>query len=169
MRKLNIWAVLGAAVLGLFFALPAQVGSAQSIADKEAAAAGVDYVEAQIIPAESTAVGDGPLTGGSAGEKGGEALWANGVSDIWVTGDYTINFLVLVFSSHAETGNVEFRVVSPSKATVYRYSYPSEQLPQGEYWFNFAAKANYATPGLYFAEWYLGNKLDGWAPLTFNA
>ena len=162
-------AVLGAALVGSLCWLPAAAGAAPHGAHDRTDAASKYYLQAEIIPADDTAVGNSAMSGGSAGVKVGESLWANGVSDVWLTGNYTINFAVFVFSSHAESGDVEFKVVSPSKATVYSYSFKSENLPKGEDWFTFAAKANYATPGVYFAELYLGSNLDGWIPMTFNS
>lgn len=170
MSKLTRYFALSAAVLVLSFALPAQAGAVHTaVHTGPSAAAPAYYLRAQVIPAESTAVGSSPLTGGSGGAKSGESLWANGVNANWLTGSYTIYFLVLTMSSHPETGKVLFKVISPSQATVYSYSFPSEQVPQGVSWYAFAAKANYAKPGLYFAEWYFGSTLDGWAPLNFTA
>jgi len=168
MDKLNRYLALSAAMLAVLFVLSAHVGAAQTGPGKAPAAATTYYMRAQVIPAEYTAVG-ASVTGGSEGTKAGASLWANGINSNWLTGDYTIYFAVFVFSSAAETGKVEFKVISPSKATVYSYSFPSEQVPAGEDWFTFAAKANYSSAGLYFAEWYFNGNLDGWTPLNFSA
>ncbi len=154
--------------LALTFALaaPAAAGAADRRSHSSAASY---FLQAEILPAADTAVGSTALSGGTSGVKFGESVWANGVADVWTTGSYTINFLVFVFSSRAEKGKAEFKVVSPTKATVYNYSFTSTSLPQGEDWFTFAAKADYAATGTYFAEFYFDGHLDGWIPLSFSA
>lgn len=169
MIKARTWAALGAAALCLSFASPGQAGGSPARTPAKHAAAAKYYLRAQIIPAEATAIGNYSLTGGSAGVNGGESLWANGLGANWSTGDYTVDFVVLVFSSQAEVGNVEFKVVAPDQAVVYSHSYPSDHLYRGTTWFTIAVKADYSAAGVYFAEWYLGSALDGWAPLNFSA
>ena len=181
MRKPNRSVVVGAALAGLTLALPAQPSSAQSPGHvstvstghvsnghESNAATSTYYLRAEVIPAQYLSVGDA-LTGGANGTKYGDALNANGINNNWTTGSYTIDFAVLVFSSHTETGKVTFKVVSPSDHAVYQYSYGTEQLPKGTDWFSVEAKANYSAPGLYFAEWFLGSNMDGWAPLNFSS
>ena len=162
------WAAPSIAALSLVLALPSQAGSTQNLAPKKPASSASYYLSAQVIPASYVAVGSS-LTGGADGTKYGDALSANGINNDWDTGSYTIDFAVLVFSSQAESGNVEFKVVSPSNATIYTYSWPSDQIPKGTDWFTVGAKANFTAPGLYFAEWDFNGKLDGWAPLNFSA
>lgn len=126
------------------------------------------YLRAQVIPAEFTALGNS-LSSGSDATKAGYALTANGINANWATGDYTVHFVVLAFSSESQTGSVEFRILSPKKAVVYHYSWTSEQIPKGESGFTISAEADYAAPGVYFAEWLFDGNLDGWAPLNFSA
>ena len=109
------------------------------------------------------------LTGGGAGTKSGYAMNVNGISADWATGNYSIDFVIITTSSHAETGTVVFKVVSPANHVVYKYSWGSETVPKGVDWFTAEAKGNYNAPGVYFAEWYFGGNLDGWEPLNFSA
>jgi hypothetical protein len=127
------------------------------------------YLRAQVIPAEYITVGSA-LAGGNTGTKAGFALSANGISGNWATSaNGSVHFVVLTFSSHAETGTVVFRVLGPNNKTVYNYSFGSEQVPAGADWFGVTAQGNFSAPGLYFAEWLFNNNLDGWAPLNFSA
>jgi hypothetical protein len=167
MKRPNRVAVLSTALAGLTLALPAQTSLAQS-AEHSPATSSTYYLRAEIFPASYLAVGDA-LNGGGDGTKNGYAMTANGINNNWATGSYTIDFVVLVFSSQAKAGNVTFKVVSPSNAVAYQYSWGTEQLPKGADWFAVEAKGNYAAPGLYFAEWFLGGSMDGWAPLNFSS
>jgi hypothetical protein len=148
--------------------LPAQAGAAQSLAPREPSASPTYYLRAQVIAAVSVAVGNS-LTGGGAGTKSGYAMSANGISGNWATGNYSIDFVIITTSSHAETGTLAFKVVSPGNHVVYQYSWGAETIPKGVDWFSVVAKGNYTAPGVYFAEWYLGSNLDGWEPLNFSA
>jgi|GEM_PF-3227663 len=162
MKKANPLAQFSALVAttaGLLAFLPAPANAATS----------TYYMRAQIIPAQYAAVGTA-LTGGENGTKNGFGLVANGINSNWGTSaSGTIHFIVFTFSSRAETGTVSFKVVGPSGGTVYSYSFGREQVPAGPNWYAISAQGNYAAPGLYFAEFYFGSSMIGWAPLNLNS
>ncbi len=133
------------------------------------AATSTYYMRAQVIPAAYLAVGNA-LSGGEDGTKYGFGLIANGVNGDWATSQNgTVHFVVLTFSSRAETGTVSFKVVGRSGATVSSYSFGHEQVPAGADWYTLNAQGNYSTPGLYFAEFFFGSTMIGWAPLNFTS
>jgi hypothetical protein len=159
MKKLKAAVISGALLVALATLSPVPASFA---------AASTYYMRAQVIPASYLAVGSA-LQGGENGTKYGYSLIANGISGTWsTTQNGTVHFVVLTFSSHAETGTVSFKVVGPNGGTVYRYSFGSEQVPAGADWFTLSAQGNYATPGLYFGEFFFGSSMIGWAPLNFT-
>ncbi|HTV10931.1 MAG TPA: hypothetical protein VME20_03645 [Acidimicrobiales bacterium] len=131
-----------------------------------AAASPRNYIQAEILPAATFAVG-ASLTGGPDGKDYGAALTANDISNSWstCTSSCTLDFAFFVFSSRQETTPVEFRVLSPSNATIYKYTWDSK-LDQTN-WYSVFAKADYTEAGTYFAEVYIGSTLEGWVPVVF--
>lgn len=163
MNKPKPPALLGGALASvLAFALMVGTSSAQT----KPASSGF-WMRAQVIPAEYTAVGNS-LSGGGDGTKYGYGLTLNGVNGTWKAGSYTIDFVVLTFSNKKESGTVSFKVVGPAGKVVYSYSWPSTQVPTTD-WFTVAAKGNYATPGVYFAEVYFNSNQIGWTPLNVTS
>jgi len=159
MTKVKVLVVLGALYVALATLLPAPASFAAS----------TYYMRAQIIAAPYIAVGNA-LNGGQSGTKYGYSLVANGISGNWATGQNgTVHFVVLTYSSQAETGTVSFKVVGPSGSTVSSYSFGREQVPRGANWYAINASGNYSTPGLYFAEFFFGSTMIGWAPLNFSS
>jgi hypothetical protein len=125
------------------------------------------YIQAQILPAATFAVGDS-LTLGPDGRSYGAGLTANDVDNSWSTCTCNMDFVVFVFANRAETADVVFRIVSPTGTVVYHYSWPSQKIEVGGTWFSVLAKAAYTTPGTYLAELEVSGQLDGWAPVVFT-
>jgi hypothetical protein len=125
-------------------------------------------VQAEILPAATFAVGSS-LSGGPDGKSYGIGMTANDISNSWTTcpSTCTLDFVFFIFTNQDQPGaKVEFRVVAPKGTTVYQYKWTSKLVPTN--WFTVYARGNYSAVGTYFAEVYVGTKLDGWVPMTFN-
>jgi hypothetical protein len=154
------------------------VGPAAGVAsdrDPSAQAALPFQWEASIIPAEELAVGNS-LPGGDDGVSYGYDLVANGITGWYTTCTESCDyrFAIFTFTNEAVTASITFKIVGPSSATVYNYTWSAEKLPKGADWFWVGAKGNFGTTGNYDAEVYgtlaATSKavLLGWIPLLFT-
>jgi len=176
-RSFNRFAVVCAASLGALFVLPgsshltlARLSPASTSSylrvESPKAAATVKY-EAEILPAGSFSVGSS-LSGGPNGSTFGSALTANDIDNAWACGGTcTLDFVFFVFTNQSEAASVKFKVVSPTGGTTYSYTW-SSHLAVGSEWYSVLAKGNWATPGTYFAEVYIGTSLAGWVPIVLS-
>jgi hypothetical protein len=107
---------------------------------------------AEIIPAAEVAVGNS-LTGGNSGVNDGYSLSANGVNnyDATCSSKCYYHFVFLTFTNAALTASIQFKIVGPTGATVYGYTFPSEKIPVGTDWFTISADGNFGMPGTYEA------------------
>ncbi len=107
---------------------------------------------AEIIPAAEVAVGTS-LNGGDSGVSDGYALSANGVNNYYVTcpSKCYYHFVFFTFTNAAVTGSLQFKLVGPTGATVYSYTFRSEKIPVGTDWFTINADGNFSVPGTYEA------------------
>lgn len=124
--------------------------------------------QAEILPAGTFAIGTS-LPSGPDGRGYGYALNANDIDNSWATckATCTSDFVFFVFTNQADSAKVEFKMVSPTGATVYQYTWNSK-LAVGGNWYYTYAKGNYSTPGTYFAEVYVNSGLAGWIPDVFS-
>jgi hypothetical protein len=176
-------AALGAVNVGLLFALPGSspaTGPQPSVpapmsarpatkiwAPSGTAGSPKTEIQAEIIPAATYAVGKS-LSGGPDGKNYGIGLTANDISNSWNTcsSTCTLDFVFFVFTNKDQTADVQFKVLSPTDATVYKFTWTSHLVPTN--WYAVSAKGNYRTAGTYFAEVYVSGKLEGWAPIVFT-
>jgi hypothetical protein len=123
-------------------------------------------IQAEIIPAATFAVGKS-FSGGPDGKGYGIGMTANDISNSWTTcsSPCTLDFVFFIFTDHDQAADVQFKVISPTGATVYQYSWSSHLVPTN--WFAAYAKGSYRAPGTYFAEVFVAGKLEGWAPIVF--
>jgi len=126
---------------------------------------------AEIIPAAEVAVGNS-LSGGDGGVSYGYALSANGVNnyDAACIGKCYYHFVFLTFTNAAVTASLQFKIVGPTGATVYSYTFPSGKIPVGTDWFTITAEGNFSAPGTYEAYVYgtsTTTTLIGSVPLLF--
>jgi hypothetical protein len=129
---------------------------------RTAATTAIKY-QAEILPAGSFSLGTS-LDLGTNGSKYGFGLMANDVDNDWsCTGTCTFDFAFFVFTNQDETTSVKFEVVSPSGKVSYQYTWTSKLVLGGNSYSVFA-KGNFAAPGTYFAEVYVGGSLAGWIP-----
>ena len=155
--------------LGLAIVGPAtgEAGSRQPMAQAKSAPA----LAAEIIPAAEVAVGNS-LSGGNGGVSDGYALSANGVNnyDATCSGKCYYHFVFLTFTNAAVTASIQFKIVGPTGATVYSYTFSSEKIPVGTDWFTISADGNFSMPGTYEAFVYgtsTTTTLMGSIPLLF--
>jgi len=169
-----------AASLGMLFVLP---GSAHLIMPKSALASSPEHLaskplrrtattaikyQAEILPAGSFSIGTS-LDLGTNGSNYGFGLMANDVDNDWsCTGTCTFDFAFFVFTNRDETTSVKFEIVSPSGKFSFRYAWTSK-LALGGNSYSVFAKGNFAAPGTYFAEVYVGGSLAGWIPDVINS
>jgi len=148
-------------------AAPARAAGNRVMAPSPGATAPKTEIQAEIIPAATFAVGKS-FSGGPDGNGYGIGMTANDISNSWTTcpARCTLDFVFFVFTDRDQSAEVQFKVISPTDATVYQYSWSSHLLPTN--WFAAYAKGNYSAPGTYFAEVFVGGKLDGWAPVVFD-
>jgi hypothetical protein len=128
------------------------------------------YMQAAILPVSTFALG-GSLSSGPDGRTYGYSLMADGIENSWdlCSTSCTIDFAVFLLSNEAATATVQFKVVNPSGATVYQYSWPSDKISAGGNPFSVYANGTYNTAGTYYAELMVGGQMEGWAPVVFSA
>ena len=178
------FALISTAYLGILFAIPGssdlnlarpsrttssyaeakytEAKLAAIVASTKAAAPKTE-IQAEIIPAATFAVGTS-LSSGPDGKNYGVGLTANDISNSWATctSTCTLDFVFFIFSNLNEPAKVQFKMLSPSNATVFQYNWSSKLVATN--WYTVYAKAIYKTAGTYFAEVYVSGQLSGWAP-----
>jgi hypothetical protein len=169
---LKLLSLMAALSVGLTFVGP-PAGVASERAPSAQAAPPFQW-EASIIPAEELAIGSS-LPGGDDGVSYGYDLVANGITGWYTTCSSSCGyrFAIFTFTNEAVTAGITFKIVGPSSATVYNYTWPAEKLPKGADWFWVDAKGDFGTSGNYDAGVYgtlAGGKavLLGWIPLLFT-
>ena len=127
-------------------------------------------MQAAILPVSTFALG-GSLPSGPDGRTYGYSFMANGIENSWdlCSTSCTIDFAVFLQSNQPATATVQFKVVSPSGATVYEYSWPSDKISAGANPFSVYANGTYSSAGTYYAELFVGSQLEGWAPVVFSS
>jgi len=147
---LKLLSLVAAVSLGLSIvgAATGDAGARQPMAQAKSTSAWA----AEIIPAAEVAVGNS-LTGGDSGVSDGYALSANGVNNYYVTctSKCYYHFVFLTFTNAAVTASLQFKLVGPTGATVYSYTFRSEKIPVGTDWFTINADGNFSMPGTYQA------------------
>jgi hypothetical protein len=166
---LKLFLLAAALTLGLAIVGPAtgEAGARQPTAQAKSTPAWA----AEIIPAAEVAVGNS-LSGGDSGVSDGYALSANGVNnyDATCTGKCYYHFVFLTFTNIAVTASLQFKIVGPTGATVYSYTFRSEKIPVGTDWFTISAEGNFSMAGTYEAFVYgtsTTTTLLGSVPLLF--
>jgi hypothetical protein len=166
---LKISFLAAALSLGLAIVGPAtgEAGARQPLAQAKSA----PIWAAEIIPAAEVAVGNA-LSGGDGGVGNGYALSANGVNnyDATCTGKCYYHFVFFTFTNAAVTASLQFKILGPTGATVYSYTFRSEKVPVGTDWFTINAEGNFSMPGTYEALVYgtsATTTLLGSVPLLF--
>jgi hypothetical protein len=136
------------------------------MAPSRGAAAAKTEIQAEILPAATFGVGKS-FSGGPDGNDYGIGMTANDISNSWTTcsSRCTLDFVFFIFTNRDQAAHVQFKVISPTNATVYQYSWSSHLVPTN--WFAAYAKGNYSAPGTYFAEVFVGAQLEGWVPMVF--
>ncbi len=166
---LKLFFLTAALSLGLAVVGPAsgEAGARQVMAQAKSAPTWA----AEIIPAAEVAVGNS-LSGGDGGVNDGYALSANGINnyDATCTGKCYYHFVVLTLTNAAITASLQFKIVGPTGASVYSYTFRSEKIPVGTDWFTITADGNFSKPGTYEVSVYgtsTTTTLIGSVPLLF--
>ncbi len=94
-----------------------------------AAASAKTYTEAEIVMAHTLGVGSS-LSGGPDGASYGFGVTANGITNHWsVCRSCSFDFAIFVFTSlDGQADTVDFKMVSPSGGTVYRYTWTDQKI-----------------------------------------
>jgi len=169
--KLTLKLFFLAAALSLGLAIVGPATGDAGVGQPMAQAKSTPTWAAEIIPAAEVAVGNS-LSGGDSGVSAGYALSANGVNNYDATcpGKCYYHFVFLTFTNAAVTASLEFKIVGPTGATVYSYTFRSEKIPLGTDWFTISADGNFSVPGTYEASVYgisTTTTLMGSIPLLF--
>ena len=152
-KRLKLISLTAATALGLALILPAS----SALASKQPHASAPASLKwgASILPATYVALGDS-LPYGYDGSSSGDGMFANDIDNWYDTcsGECSYHFALFVFTNTAVTADITFKMVAPDGSVAYSYSWPSEKLPKGTYWFYANAYGKFKAVGTYWAEVY---------------